>query len=67
MQKGVEKMQSEINNSTTRNLQFKLPDGWKWVRLGEVCGIIMGQSPKRDYLIFQKKNNLIYYGKSLVI
>lgn len=22
-----------------------LPAGWKWVKLGEVCGIIMGQSP----------------------
>lgn len=22
-----------------------LPDGWQWVRLGEVCEIIMGQSP----------------------
>ncbi len=23
----------------------KLPDGWKWVKLGDVCTIIMGQSP----------------------
>lgn len=23
----------------------KLPDGWKWVKLGEACKIIMGQSP----------------------
>lgn len=23
----------------------KLPDGWQWVKLGDVCEIIMGQSP----------------------
>jgi len=32
-------MQSEINNSTIQNSQSKLPEGWKWVRLGEVCEI----------------------------
>jgi type I restriction enzyme S subunit len=24
---------------------YKLPEGWRWVRLGEVCKVIMGQSP----------------------
>jgi type I restriction enzyme S subunit len=24
---------------------YKIPKGWRWVRLGEVCEIIMGQSP----------------------
>jgi type I restriction enzyme S subunit len=24
---------------------YKLPEGWRWVRLGEVCDVIMGQSP----------------------
>jgi len=32
------KTQSKVNNSV-------LPRGWRWVRLGEVCEIIMGQSP----------------------
>ncbi len=27
------------------NEQYKLPEGWRWVRLGEVCEVIMGQSP----------------------
>jgi len=27
------------------NIPYKLPDGWQWVKLGEVCEIIMGQSP----------------------
>ncbi|MCX7765558.1 MAG: restriction endonuclease subunit S [Candidatus Sumerlaeia bacterium] len=25
-----------------------LKEGWKWVRLGEVCEIIMGQSPPEE-------------------
>ena len=25
-----------------------LPDGWRWVRLGEVCEIVMGRTPRRD-------------------
>lgn len=24
---------------------FDLPDGWQWVKLGQVCEVIMGQSP----------------------
>src|SRR5208337_1369928 len=28
-----------------------LPPGWRWVRLGQVCGIIAGQSPPGDILI----------------
>jgi type I restriction enzyme S subunit len=24
---------------------YKLPEGWRWVRLGEVCEVLMGQSP----------------------
>ena len=27
---------------------YKLPKGWKWVRLGEVVQVIMGQSPKGE-------------------
>lgn len=27
---------------------YHLPDGWKWVKLGEVTDIIMGQSPPGD-------------------
>jgi len=24
---------------------WKLPKGWRWVRLREVCEVVMGQSP----------------------
>ncbi len=38
-------METNINNSQNKNEPYELPSGWKWVRLGEVCEIIMGQSP----------------------
>ncbi|MCU4666999.1 restriction endonuclease subunit S [Bacillus paralicheniformis] len=31
---------------TEDEIPFDIPDNWKWVRLGEVFDIIMGQSPK---------------------
>ncbi|MGE7199954.1 restriction endonuclease subunit S [Bacillus haynesii] len=31
---------------TEDEIPFEIPDNWKWVRLGEVFDIIMGQSPK---------------------
>jgi len=30
---------------TTKDTKKRLPAGWRWVRLGEVCEIIAGQSP----------------------
>jgi len=35
--------QKSLEKNTTE--PYKLPNGWKWARLGEVCEIIMGQSP----------------------
>ena len=29
----------EINSSAIQNPLYELPDGWKWVRLGEVCEV----------------------------
>ena len=30
---------------TNRNANGKLPDGWKWVMLGEVCKVVSGSTP----------------------
>ena len=32
-------MDNEVSNPTTRNPNSPLPEGWRWVRLGEVCEI----------------------------
>jgi type I restriction enzyme, S subunit len=31
--------------------RMALPDGWRWVKLGDVCEIIMGQSPPSETYI----------------
>ncbi len=47
----------EKNNRSTKketildaisNIPYELPQGWKWVRLGDISNITMGQSPKGD-------------------
>jgi len=42
------KMQTTINNSAIRKPPSKLPPGWRWVRLGEVCEIVTGSTPRTD-------------------
>jgi len=32
-------------HGATEDTERKLPEGWRWVRLGDVCAIIAGQSP----------------------
>ncbi|MBT9148182.1 MAG: hypothetical protein DDT32_01952 [Syntrophomonadaceae bacterium] len=43
-----DKMQREVNNSAIQNPQSKLPDGWKWVKLGEVCEVEKGKTPSES-------------------
>ncbi|MGI0528467.1 restriction endonuclease subunit S [Treponema socranskii] len=31
-------------------IPFDLPEGWAWCRLGEVCSILMGQSPESSFV-----------------
>jgi len=31
--------ETALNNSAIKNLPYELPNGWKWVRLGEVCEV----------------------------
>ncbi len=52
--KQIKKMQTKINNSTIRNPQPKLPTGWQWVRLGEVCEI----NPRRNRDFTRSSNEL---------
>ncbi len=39
-----------------------LPEGWKWVKLGEVCNLIMGQSPKSEFYNTEKKGLPFHQG-----
>jgi restriction endonuclease S subunit len=42
----------------------KLPDGWRWVKLGDVCEVIMGQSPPGNS--YNSKPSTNYHQPSLV-
>lgn len=41
----IKTMTKEKIKSAISNLQSPIPKDWRWVRLGEVCEITMGQSP----------------------
>lgn len=57
-------VQTEINNSELQTPNFTLPAGWQWVRLGEVCEIIMGQSPPGDTYNKTSKGMPFFQGKA---
>lgn len=42
------KKQKPLPEVTEEEKPFEIPEGWEWVRLGEVALVNMGQSPKGD-------------------
>ena len=42
---GKLKKEKPLPDITEDEIPFNIPVGWKWVRLGEICEVIMGQSP----------------------
>ena len=47
------------NTHYEEELPFDIPENWEWCRLGEVCEIIMGQSPKSENI--SKKGKLEFH------
>jgi len=47
------------NTHYEEELPFDIPENWGWCRLGEVCEIIMGQSPKSENI--SKKGKLEFH------
>jgi len=43
----------KINSSAIQNPLYELPDGWKWVRLGEVCEVFSGSSAPQEKKYFE--------------
>ena len=50
---------TEHNTHYEEELLFNIPKNWVWCRLGEVCEIIMGQSPKSENI--SKKGKLEFH------
>jgi restriction endonuclease S subunit len=62
------KDQIEINNSAIRNPHSALPDGWHWVKLGEVIqealpGFACGKRAGSDGFIQLRMNNISSHGQ----
>ena len=43
------KLQTEINNSAICDPNSALPEGWRWVRLGDVCEVRRETLNPQDY------------------
>ena len=50
---------TEHNTHYEEEFPFDIPENWVWCRLGEVCEIIMGQSPKSENI--SKKGKLEFH------
>jgi type I restriction enzyme S subunit len=44
--------------------QYPLPEGWRWERLGEICEIIMGQSPPGSTYVDHPEGLPFFQGKA---
>ncbi|RDU58909.1 restriction endonuclease subunit S [Helicobacter sp. MIT 14-3879] len=57
------KSPTTINTIEKSNFQntftppFEIPQSWVWVRLGEVCEIVLGKTPKREIIEYWKPND----------
>ena len=57
-------MGDKVSNSTIRNPNSPLPEGWRWARLGEVCQFEYGTGlPEHD----RQKGNVLVYGSNGIV
>ncbi|MCR8698000.1 restriction endonuclease subunit S [Campylobacter sp. LMG 7929] len=54
MQSALQKAFNPLKDNTKEN--YKLPQGWEWKSLGEICEVIMGQSPSGNCIFNKDKN-----------
>ena len=55
----VIKKEKELPKIEKDEIPFEIPESWEWVRLGEICEINMGQSPKGESVNFSDGVGLI--------
>ncbi len=48
IKEGKIKNQKPLSDISEAEIPFDIPDTWKWVRLGDITELIMGQSPKGE-------------------
>jgi type I restriction enzyme S subunit len=55
---------SQINNSKLLTPNSELPPGWRWVKLGDICELIMGQSPPGNTYTDKPEGLPFFQGKA---
>lgn len=60
---GKIKKEKPLQPITDDEKPFELPDGWEWVRLGNIFNIIMGQSPDGESVSNQNNGIEFHQGK----
>ncbi|EOG4126697.1 restriction endonuclease subunit S [Campylobacter jejuni] len=54
MQSALQKAFNPLKDNAKEN--YQLPQGWEWKSLGEICEVIMGQSPNGNCIFDKDKN-----------
>ena len=57
---GKIKKEKPLPEITADEIPFDIPDNWCWVRLGEITNVVMGQSPKGQY-VYEGKNEIEFH------
>ncbi|OJF76096.1 MAG: restriction endonuclease [Treponema sp. CETP13] len=63
IKEGKIKKPKKLPEITEDEIPFEIPENWKWVRLGEVFHIIMGQSPKGSNVFEDNEGIEFHQGK----
>ena len=64
IKQGKIKKEKPLPPITDDEIPYDIPNNWKWVRLGEVCDIIMGQSPDGNSVNTNNNGIEFHQGKS---
>ena len=64
IKEGKLKKEKPLTPISEDEIPYELPDGWEWVRLGEVAIIILGQSPPSSTYNKEGKGLPFYQGKA---
>jgi type I restriction enzyme S subunit len=56
--------ESKMSQKEQLSEQYTLPNGWEWAKLGEVCAVIMGQSPPGNTYIDEPGGLPFFQGKA---
>ncbi|OXC28826.1 restriction endonuclease subunit S [Lactobacillus crispatus] len=64
IKEGKIKKSKKLSSINDDEKPFDIPDSWKWVRLGNVANVVMGQAPKSAYVNINGKGIEFHQGKS---